>query len=226
MSNVRSHENRMPSPRVFIDTNVLKFSATELTRLRPRVARDNWGGKEIEIVVHDIVSVNPNDLITNASLKSEADLLPQLAELGTRGSVKYFMHFETKMESWGLRNMDSAGGPFYGAPIELVEGPFKYGRIVGGGGVKPRQRQFQFLKSLRYPRFTELQRLTGAYQGKLDPNRNQLLDAFHLWCAEHAQVDYFLTLDFKLIDVMNRSRSRYSVRLVRPSELLSALHAE
>jgi predicted nucleic acid-binding protein len=49
---------------------------------------------------------------------------------------------------------------------------------------------------------------------------NQLLDAFHLWSAEAAGCDYFLTLDFKLIKMMNQAPSSTPVRIVRPSELL------
>jgi hypothetical protein len=40
------------------------------------------------------------------------------------------------------------------------------------------------------------------------PHRNQLLDAFHLWCAEVAGADYFLTHDTTLVDLWSRSRDR------------------
>jgi hypothetical protein len=212
--------------KVFLDTNVLKFAATELPRLRPRKQSLDWGGKTIEVIVHDFVEVNPNELIENPTLKTEVELLPRLAAIGKLGELKYVMNSETIEESWGLRNMDSKNGRFYGVPIEVVKAPFEYARIMAGGGVKPKERQFRFLASIRHERFLELQKMTGAYQGeqKLKKlNRNQLLDAFHIWCAEHNGCEFLLTLDFKLIKVLSLSPTKSTVRVVRPSELLAWL---
>jgi hypothetical protein len=64
--------------------------------------------------------------------------------------------------------------------------------------------------------------MCGAEQGN-DVNRNQLLDAFHLWCAEHRDCDYFLSLDFKLAQMTANSRQKLRCRVVLPSELLAAL---
>lgn len=213
----------MSVAKVFIDTNVLKFAATELPRLSPRKQSLDWGGKTIEVTVHDFVEINPNETIANAELKAEAELLPRLAEVGKRGELKFVMNFETMEESGGLRNMDSKNGRFYGAPIEVVDAPFEYGRIVAGGGVSAMEHQLRFLTSDRHQRFLELQKMTGAYQGEHKPNRNQLLDAFHIWCAEHNECKFFLTLDFKLIKVLSLSPAKSTVRAVRPSELLAWL---
>jgi hypothetical protein len=213
----------MPLPKVYLDANVFKFSATQLPRLRPRQQIVNWGGRDHEVIVHDFIIVNPNDTIPNPELKEEADLLPKVAELGKSGYVQYVIQTETLFESWGLPDMDSATGAFYGAPYMNVDAPITYGRIVGGRG-DPKEVQFEFLKSINSPRFTELQRMTGAYQGEKKLNRKQLLDAFHLWCAEHNKCAYFLTLDFKLTKVLRQNRQRrLFVNVVRPSELLTAI---
>ena len=89
------------------------------------------------------------------------------------------MQVEAEFESLGLRNMDSQTGRFYGAPIERVDAPVKYGRVMVGLGFDSKDAQFQFLSSLKNRRFLELQKITGAYQGEGKLNRNQLLDAFH-----------------------------------------------
>lgn len=210
--------------RVYIDTNVFKFSATQLLRLVPRQQALNWGGRTHRVVVHDLVDLNPNDSISNPGLKDEADLLPKLAEWGKIGRVEYVIQSETLFESWGLPNMDSSTGRFYGSPYTTVDAPITYSRVVVGGNGDPTEMQLDFLKSIRSERFLELQRMTGAYQGEGKLNRNQLLDAFHLWCAEHNSCDYFLTLDFKLIRALQQNRKRQlSVRVVRPSELLAAI---
>ena len=213
----------MPAAKVYLDTTVLKFSATELPRLQARNTSINWGGKTVDVTVHDFIEVNPNDSIQNVDLRSEAELLPRLADLGKLGVIEYVMCNETLWESWGLPNMDSKSGQFYGAPIKDGQAPLEYGRIVAGGNTSPRKRQFDFLCSINHRRFLELQKMTGAYQGNQPLNHNQLLDAFHLWCAEHNGCEFFLTLDFKVIKVLRLSTKTSSVQAVRPSELIRLL---
>ena len=216
----------MAVPKVYIDTNVFKFAATQLPRFVPRQQFLNWGGQVHEVIVHDLVALNPNENIKNPELKAEAELLPRLANLGKTNQVEYVIQAEVLFESCGLPNMDSSTGKFYGAPYKVVDAPITYGRVMFGGLDDPGEMQFEFLKNIRVERFLELQRITGAYQGEGRLNRNQILDAFHLWCAEHNKCDYFLTLDFKLIRVLGHNRKEQSpVRVVRPSELLAVLES-
>lgn len=210
-------------PRVYIDTNVVKFSATQLPRLYPRATTINWGGRTHDVTVHDLVIVNPNQSITNPDLKREADLLTSLADLGKSGVIEFLANIETLLESWGLPNMDSGTGLFYGAPVGEADAPIQYSRIMFGAFRDPGDDQFRFLSSLNHKRFLEWQRAAGAYQGQLGPNQKQLLDAFHLWCAEHNRCEFFLTLDFKLIRVLRSGRHKSSVQAVKPSELLQRL---
>ena len=209
--------------KVYIDTTVLKFSATQLPRLHPKKQKINWGGQYHQLTVHDFVHVNPNDSIDNPKLKAEAELLPSLAEAGKTGVVKYVIQVETLFESWGIPKMDSGTGKFYDAPCEYVEAPIKYSRILVGAGSDARDMQLRFLSSFKSKRFLELQKMTGAYQGPGRLNRNQLLDAFHLWCAEHNSCDYFLTLDFKLIKVLRKQKGRLLSEVVKPSELMNRI---
>lgn len=150
------------------------------------------------MVVYDEVVVNPNDKITNLELKAEADLLKDVAELGKSGSVEFVQTTEALYEEWGLPNMDSESGRFYGAPIRFIDAPFRYERVMGGMGIDGGAEQYYFLASIQTPRFLEIQRASGAYQGKNLLNRNQLIDAFHVWCAESYGCAFLLTLDFKL----------------------------
>ncbi len=120
--------------------------------------------------------------------------------------------------------MDSQTGKFYGAPYEIVDAPIEYSGVLIGMGMDARQMQYDFLSSLNDRRFLKLQKMTGAFQGERRANRNQLLDAFHLWCAEHNECEYFLTLDFSLIRVLRKNRrSQPLVQVVRPSELLERI---
>jgi hypothetical protein len=168
----------MKPAKVYLDTNIYKFSATQLPRLRPRQQTITWGDIIQEATVHDFIEVDPNEKIQNQELKNEAELLPKLAELGKKGAVRYCIQVEALLESWGIPNMDSRTGKFYGAPVEQVEAPVKYGRVIIGGNRDAKEMQFNFLSGLNHKRFTELQELTGAYQGPGKLNRNQLLECF------------------------------------------------
>jgi hypothetical protein len=73
--------------------------------------------------------------------------------------------------------------------------------------------QYEFLRELHHPRFLELRKMCGAEQGA-NVNRNQLLDAFHLWSAEHHDCEYLLSLDFKLARVISNSKKKPLCRVV------------
>ena len=138
----------MKPAKVFLDTNIFKFSATQLPRLSPRQQTIKWCDIVQEVTVHDFIEVDPNEKIQNQELKEEAELLPKLAELGKEGAVKYCIQIETLLESWGIPNMDSKTGKFYGAPIKQVEAPVKYGRVILGGNQDAKEMQFEFLSNL------------------------------------------------------------------------------
>lgn len=213
----------MTPPKVYIDTTVFKSSATQLPRLLPREKTINWGGKYQKIIVYTFSYINPNDAIANNNLKNEISLLTTLAEAGKHGEVKYVVQDETIFECWGLPKMDSRTGIFYGTPIEHVEAPIEYSRVLNGPIGDAKCLQFSFLSSIKNSRFLKLQKMTGAYQGPGKLNRNQLLDAFHIWCAEHNKCDFFLTLDLKLVNMLRGKKPYPLVEVVKPSELINKI---
>jgi hypothetical protein len=201
----------------------LKFAATSLTRFRPRSQTIKWGDKEHTITVHDLIQVNPNETIDNPDLLREASLLPWIADLAKGDVIELAIQMETELESMGLPDMDSDTGRFYGAPIKRIDAPIKYGRVVADAFKDTRDMQYTFLCRIDDSRFLEIQRMTGAYQGENPVNRNQLLDAWHLWCAEYNSCDYFLSLDFGLARIVGQSKKPATVPIVKPLELLDAL---
>lgn len=208
---------------VFIDTNILKFASIALTRLAPRRETLKWGPKTIDVIAHDEVFLNPNDNIANPELKAEAELLSKVANYAKEGVVEFVQSVEARYEEWGLPNMDSQTGKFFGVSIGLIEAPFKYERVMGGLGINGRAEQYRFLSSLRDARFLAIQRATGAYQGAQPLNRNQLIDAFHIWCAESAGCSHFLTLDFNLLRALAQSKLEIQVTVLQPSALIAAI---
>ena len=211
-------------PSVFLDTNLLKFSVDRLHRLFPTKQPVNWGGQTLTLDVHVPATVLPNETIDNPELKSEVKLLPRIGELGHEGRIRLLIQEEVFIESWRQKNMGDSRGPFFGSPITRVKAPVEYGRVVaaGFGGRSGRDLQIDFLKGIKVPRFEQLQKACGAYQGEGKYAENELIDAFFLWCAEAAEADYFLTCDFDLIEhVKGHKRFPPKIALVKPSTLLN-----
>lgn len=183
----------------------------------------NFGGRKQMVPVYTPVVVNPNEKLDEQSeLKAEVELLPKVAALAKQGLVTFAINIETHIEVLGIPDLDSRTGFFYGAAKEFVEAPVRYGRVLFGAPESAMKAQVNFLEALTQSRFLELRRVCGAQQGTV-VNRNQLLDAFHLWCAEHNECEYFLSLDFKLARIIERSKVKPRCRIVKSSELLAAV---
>jgi hypothetical protein len=213
-------------PSVFLDTSVLKAAVDTRLVLIPEPQRIEWGGREFEVDVHRPVFVNQNAQYLaqgNRERFEDTVALRFIAALAKEGKIKLFMHQEVLIELMGLPRVTGEGPRFYGAPIENVEGPFQYGRIVFDS--TGRDYQYEFLSQVEHPRFKELQRACGAYQGPNNPlHRNQLLDAFHILCAESASATYFLTHDDSLIRVLTgRWPRKTTVTPITPKRLLISL---
>jgi hypothetical protein len=186
------------APLVFLDTNVLKFAAERLIRGRVRPSTVKWGDQNVTMNVTQFVEVFPNAR-ADSRLRAELQRLPFLAHLARTGKIRLATHTEVWWEFYGLPKTDDARGVFYGAPIERCSDPFPYGRIMAGGTTgREIDHQFEFLKGISQPRYNQLKIAVGV-NAEAKGFKNQLLDAFHLLCAETSRADYFLTLDFKLL---------------------------
>jgi hypothetical protein len=217
--------------KVFIDTNVIKFSATKQRRLLPvnRPTR-NWYGKVTGYQLAELGYYNPNEKLNiESEIRQEAELLPEIADIAKLGHIKVLEDIEMMIESMGLPSINCSTGRFYGAPINRADRPIEYSRVIIGPNYmgSPKQLAMNFLKNIDNSRFKEIQKVTGAYQGENKYNHNQLIDAYLLWCAEYNKAKYFLTLDFKLIKMARgNKRIQLAVEPVKPSELLSKLPQE
>jgi hypothetical protein len=110
---------------VYLDTNVYKFSATELPRYLVETKEVSWEGKTVAVPVHVPVAVNPNDrLDENSRIKAEAQLLPTIASLAENGVVDFLIGVETQVELSFIPDLDSTTGYFYNAPRRIVAPPF------------------------------------------------------------------------------------------------------
>ncbi|WP_422029788.1 hypothetical protein [Roseovarius sp.] len=219
-----THLFRFPEPPLFIDTNILKFAAVKKHVYRSRLGTVDWGGTDYEVEYHERYTVNDiHKIKNNETLKSDAILLGMLAYAGISGRLKFHSHREVYLETLGLRGMCSASGRFFGCPIHRVADPMAPRvRIISDGKKSGADHALDFLSRIRHPRYGELTRMTGAYQG---PNKpliiNQAMDAYHLWCAECAGMNYFLTMDYRLQKVVSQSKKVETPVVIKtPNQLL------
>ena len=137
--------------------------------------------------------------------------------------VELLSHHEVRWELAGLPPSHDSRGLFYDAPIRMVPDPFPYGRIVVGAGLDANELFVQLLLSVDDPEFLKLQKATGARQGQ-NVSANQLLDAFHILCADRAGADFFLTTDLKLVRSISAQRKHAPrVPVIDPARLLRTL---
>lgn len=209
---------------VYIDTNVLKFSVHHRSVYRGRSQRVKWGHIDKVLTVYDLIETDETTKL-KANQRPEAKTLRLIADAARVGKIRLSISIETLIETWGLPKLDSVEGRFFGAEITPVPAPFRSSRVIATGQPDSvKNLQFEFLSKITDFRFLELQKATGAYQGKNGLQRNQLLDAFHLWCAEHNRCQYFLTMDTKLAKVVARAKRAPALHIVSPIELAAKLN--
>src|SRR5207245_8030429 len=109
--------------------------------------------------------VNRNERIKSENLKREASLIEPIADHVKSNRLIAVMDLETQFETWGLPNMDSMSGRFFGAPIGPAPPPVRRGRIIFCGGRDPDELQRRYLARIKHPRLLQLQKMTGGYQG-------------------------------------------------------------
>lgn len=209
----------MPT-RVFVDTVTIKESQrTTVLQPRPEPERIEWGGRILTPTVHDFVERVERERLKGQG-RAEADLLPQVAELAKQGRIELVTTGEVLNEYGGTPGSFGRRTIMEGVPIGTVPLPIEYSRIIAGPGGSPREHRSRFIRSVSHPRFLEIARACGAFDGG-EPKENTLWDAFHVWSAEASLVPYFLTLDRSLIRrAATAKKTRLTTRLVSPSELM------
>jgi len=202
-----------------MDTSVLKHAVDRRIVSWSEDQTVNWGGQEFTTSVVRWGEDYPQTR-AHPELLTHLVWIPLIAHLARRQRVELLVHFEILEEFGGLPKTRDSRGLFLGAPLGQAPDPINYGRIVAGGPKSGEKHQLEFLDGLRHPRFLELQRVTGA--NNPGPNRrNQLADAFHIWTAEEARVDYFLTTDLSLVRSAKTNRpEKPRVPVVAPQTLM------
>lgn len=215
----------MANPLVVLDACTLKHAVDRRIVAYRRKKSIEWGGSTVTATIWRWAEVFPWARL-DSNLLSHVILLPLIAHLARKKRIVLMAHPEMLGEFCGLSETNDPRGRFLGAPIQKAPDPLRYSRMILGAGLTAAEHRFLFLDGLSHPRFLELQRVTGA--NNPGPKRpNQLADAFHIWTAEKAEADFFLTTDLKLVKsaAVNRPE-KPTVSVVAPQELVARLRRD
>jgi hypothetical protein len=212
-------------PKIFLDACVLKASVDTISLFRKEKRRFNWAGREVEVDAHRPVYFNQNaaHLGKNDTRFIDTIDLRWIAAWARDDKVRLVTHYETWFEFLSLPRTLGDGPVFWGAPIDHLHGVAPVERAITSG--ENRERRHRFFCRIEDRRFLEIQKAVGAFQGESAPrNVNRLADAYHLWCAEHAAADFFLTIDDRLINSLaNSKKFANSVVAITPSQQVRKL---
>lgn len=225
IDNAASHPNAPSASeiRVYVDANIIQHSDVDRTYWLPEDRTLDWGGFAVETRTYPRYEViDKRSSMTNDKLRRELVALQLLAQFDRLADVRFFQQFETGLEA---NYRPGVSPPLFGASIVWAASPIPYARAVLGFGARP---QLEFIQSIDHPRFRYFQKLSGVQPGMSEQRRRaQMLDAWHLWCAERNECGFFLTMDFKLIKMLSgidrttsHDQPRTPLRVIEPSRLL------
>ena len=233
--------------RILIDRNLERYAVTHSTRTALQSVK--WGTHEFQLTVAQRFHRQPREdelfrreqlpyLVSLCAAAKEGELefctSPELEEEARRqpGSkqgyfgIDWFAGVEmTKVpcpvDRFAL--MRKAAGPNFDFIRELREATLSDDAIsIWDKEVATfipdlqKRKQLDFLGWITHPRFIHLRKTLGDAQ---------LADAFHLWTAEKAGLDVFLTMDKKFLNnVRNRSeRIASTVSVMAPKQMCEKL---
>lgn len=207
--------------RGFLDNCVIRNSQAVRREWGEVLETINWGGQEFTLPIQRSHDRFPTEKFraTNPEAFRDAQSIGGIERLARWRLVRLFWHFELRWEFLARRKIDQ-GAVTITEQLEEAHCPLFYGRIVAEAFSKT-DHQLEFLRGLRHPRFDEWKEASGVIAGSRR-ERNQLLDAFHLWTAEHNWCDYFVTMDYALIQTVARSHLKTAMRLAPPRAFLRA----
>jgi hypothetical protein len=203
--------------KILIDRNIERLSVTHLTELMRRTVK--WGPCTSNIDVAQRAYRPPRD--DEKFFREELPYFASLCNSARESKVEFFTSFELLMEA--SRQKGPSQGHLgtdllQGIPMKRVQCPVQRSVMFGGTasfGITETE-QMEFFRSLRHPRFLEIAKAIG--DAHID-------DAFHLWTAEEASLDVFLTLDKRFRNVVHGQMQnvRSSVLVSTPKELSERL---
>ncbi len=203
--------------KVLIDRNIEINAITHRTMLASRTIK--WGPHYHKLDVAERVYFAPR--ADEAFRREQLPFLAALCASAKRGEPEFFSSHEIRMEmfrqkgrSEGYLGMDLLRD----VPISNVPSPTQRSIVIGSSGNigTTENEQMDFFRSITHPRFLQIRTFTG--DAHID-------DAYHLWTAENAKLDAFLTLDKRFYQVVKQKKNLIdsAVLVVTPRDLCEHL---
>lgn len=208
------------SMKVLIDRNLEIFAITHKTVLAPQSVK--WGDRDHIIEVAQRISSPPRS--DEGFRRDQLPWLATVCNLAKQRRLEFFTSFEIRMEKMRQKGRDEGYlgiNLFRDVPIKSIRSPVQRSILLTGIGSIgiAKKKQEEFFGSIQDQRFLQIRRAIG--DGHID-------DAYHLWTAEKAGLDVFLTMDQRFWRVIRQKNKiiKSSVRVLTPKELGEHLDAE
>jgi hypothetical protein len=208
--------------RIFVDTSIARFAdrKREVWLKQKETIRWGKGLQEVEIArPHTFYPLEKLNNEQDAHTYADALLIEKVEDLARAKLITLCWHFETHWEF--IRNK-TLGIP---APaildlIEKANCPIYYGRPLTSPFHDNTDEQLEFLRRLKLSEYEKWKKLVGGAEPNTKRERNQLMDAWHLWSADHNHCEYFLTMDYTLIRSVGSRKNDSKLRVVAPTQFL------
>jgi hypothetical protein len=197
--------------KVLVDRNIEINAITHKTVMVPQVVR--WGPHNQTRPVAQRVHFPPEGAF-------RIEQLPYLAALGIfakDAKLEFFTSFEIRMEEFRQKGRCEGYlgiNLLRSVPMKYVPCPTERSLMIAPSGSigTTEEEQMDFFRSIRCPRFLQIRKATG--DAHVD-------DAYHLWTAEEAALDGFLTMDKAFRNVVDHERKAINstVLVMTPKEL-------
>ncbi len=184
---------------------------------------------------------------TEGKKRLQIESLPTIAQLTNDGQLSLFRNEELTLEAWrrkgsypyqqgisvfenvrigSIHSAVRRGITHPGIMDEYINGLQAFVEWLLDGGTSAILNNDAILRRLLPAEVNALAANKLAEICRTLPKR-QYADAFHLWSAEVAELDYFLTADFKFMNGVRRDKKlELNCRIIAPSELLDNLGIE
>lgn len=146
----------------------------------------------------------------------EALACSYIEDLARKGIVTLVWGLETHLETV-LKSPFSEPNPSIISLIQGAEAPIHYTRPLSPDS------RLAFLRGISNRLFDKWKQALGVVTDSTRET-NQLMDAWHLWTAEHNNCDYFITADQKMIKSNKSRKITTEMAIVSPTEFIEALN--
>ena len=211
--------------RIFVDTSIARFSEKRKQTKWATVEKQiKWGPKVHTLEIQESSTINPRERLDGTKhekLLNDLRFIPKIKQLAKDKLILLFWHLETNLENSWFRPICFTLDRSFTSLILRANDPLFYGRTVASAFSKEDE-QLKFLKHISHPKFEEWKGAIGWVRDSRK-EKNQLMDAWNLWTAEHNHCEYFLTMDYKFISSIASRKFKHKLRICPPGQLVKEL---